>query len=165
MTDQRTTPTTTDAELQRRIGRAWREIRRGAAARRIKDLFYGPDGEIEGLDMALADALSVLCQQGPLRMGELAEALRITPASTTRAVTCLTDKGLAQRVKATDDQRSILVSATEAGQRQHVVMAAKVTNGLAHILSAFDDDEKRQLAEYLDRFVVAVDDFVASQDT
>ncbi|MEZ5340105.1 MAG: hypothetical protein R2706_01270 [Acidimicrobiales bacterium] len=68
-----------DEEIRRRVGKAWREIRRGAAAAQIKDLLYGvgPDG----LDQALADTLSVLCQQGPLRMGELAEHLRITPAS------------------------------------------------------------------------------------
>lgn len=152
------------AELRRRVGLAWREIRRGAAATRIKDLFYGVDGDEEGLDLALADALTVLCQQGPLRMGELAEALRITPASTTRAVTCLADKGYAVRVKATDDQRSILVSATDAGHARYALIATRVSDGLSQILSAFDDDEREQLAGYLDRFVASVDRYVADND-
>ena len=117
---------------RRRVGRAWREIRRGAAASRIKDLFYGmgPDG----IDMALADALSVLVQNGPMRMGELAEALHITPATATRAVDCLVDKGLAERVKAVDDLRSILVSVTEAGGARHAVISARIGTGLDQML-------------------------------
>ena len=77
----------------------------------VKDLFYGRGGE--PLDIALADALSFICAKGPLRMGELAELMHITPASTTRAVGCLVDKGLVERVKAEDDQRSIMVTPTK----------------------------------------------------
>lgn len=147
---------------RRRIGGAWREIRRGAAASRIKDLFYGmgPDG----LDMALADALSVLTQEGPMRMGELAEALHITPATATRAVDCLVDKGLAERVKAIDDLRSIQVSATAAGRARYEVISARVGTGLEQILGEFSEEEHTQLADLLERFVSAVDHYVANQD-
>lgn len=147
---------------RRRIGGAWREIRRGAAASRIKDLFYGmgPDG----IDMALADALSVLVQHGPMRMGELAEALHITPATATRAVDCLVDKGLAERVKAVDDLRSILVSVTVEGQARYEVISARIGTGLDQILSEFDESEQTQLADLLERFVGAVDHYVANQD-
>ncbi len=147
---------------RRRVGGAWREIRRGAAASRIKDLFYGmgPDG----IDMALADALSVLTQHGPMRMGELAEALHITPATATRAVDCLVDKGLAERVKAVDDLRSILVSATEEGNARYGVISARIGTGLEQILGEFNEAEQTQLADLLERFVSAVDHYVANQD-
>lgn len=155
---------TTDVTMptQRRIGRAWREIRRGAAASRIKDLFYGagPDG----IDMAIADALSILVQNGPMRMGELAEALHITPATATRAVDCLVERNLAERVKAVDDLRSILVSATSEGQASYDIIAARIADGLGQILAEFDEQEQVQLAELLERFVGAVDHFVANQD-
>ncbi len=147
---------------RRRVGRAWREIRRGAAAGRIKDLFYGM-GE-EGLDMALADALSVLGQNGSMRMGELAEALRITPASTTRAVGCLVDRGFVERVRAESDQRSIEVSLTPAGRDRYEVITGRVQVGLTQILSEFSDDEQLLLAEMLERFTQAVDHYVDSQD-
>lgn len=148
-----------------RIARSWREIRRGAAAARIKDLFYGGSGDTESLDMAIADALAVLAQQdAPMRMGEVADALRITPASATRAVTCLTDKGLAERVKATDDQRSILVTVTPLGLERHAVMSREITKGLDEILSEFNDREKEQLADLLERFVASVDRYVANND-
>jgi DNA-binding MarR family transcriptional regulator len=151
------------AATRRRIGRAWREIRRGAAASRIKDLFYGmgPDG----IDMALADALSVLVQNGPMRMGELAEALRITPATATRAVDCLVERDLAERVKAVDDLRSILVSATAAGESRYDILAARINTGLDQILGQFDEAEQTQLADLLERFVAAVDHYVVNEDT
>lgn len=147
---------------RRRIGGAWREIRRGAAASRIKDLFYGmgPDG----IDMALADALSVLVQHSPMRMGELAEALHITPATATRAVDCLVDKGLAERVKAVDDLRSILVSVTDEGLARAEIISARIGSGLDQILGEFNEEEQAQLANLLERFVGAVDHYVANED-
>lgn len=153
---------TVELATRRRIGRAWREIRRGASASRIKDVFYSAGSD--GLDMALADALSVLAQNGPMRMGELADALHITPATATRNVDCLVDKGLAERVKAVDDLRSILVSVTEEGQRRHDVLAERIGKGLEEILGEFDATEHEQLAELLERFVGAVDRYVANQD-
>jgi DNA-binding MarR family transcriptional regulator len=153
-----TTTAKDQAELRRRIGRAWREIRRGASASRIRDLFYGRGDE--ALDLALADTLSVLCTQGPMRMGELAEALHITPASTTRAVTCLAEKGYATRVRASDDQRSIEVSATEEGMARYTVFQRYIQGGLSEILSEFSPDEQEQLADLLERFVASIDRYV-----
>jgi DNA-binding MarR family transcriptional regulator len=150
------------AELRRRIGRAWRQIRRGASALRIKDLFYGRGDD--ALDLALADALSVLCTQGPMRMGELADALHITPASTTRAVTCLADKGYATRVRAADDQRSIEVSATPAGMERFAEFQRNIQQGLSRILDEFTPEEQQQLADLLERFVESIDRWVASED-
>jgi DNA-binding MarR family transcriptional regulator len=125
---------------------------------RIKDVFYGTGDEV--LDLALADALAVICQQGPMRMGELAEALQITPASTTRAVSCLAEKGFVERVKAADDQRSIMVSPTVAGRRRYEIFQARIHAGLAEILAEFTTGELSQLADYLERFVVSLDRFV-----
>lgn len=150
-------------ELRRRVGRAWREIRRGASASRIKDLFY-VRGCDDSLDLALADALSVLCTQGPMRMGELAEALHITPASTTRAVTCLAEKGYATRVRAADDQRSVEVSATESGVARYAIFHHNIQDGLSTILDEFTPEEQDLLANFLERFVDSIDRFVEHED-
>lgn len=154
-----TTTSSVDAEVRRRVGRAWRQIRRGASAIRVKDLFYGSGDS--SLDLALADALAVVCQQGSMRMGELAEALQITPASTTRAVSCLADRGYVERVKAADDQRSILVSPTDAGRARFEEFNSNIQLGLEEILEEFTAQEQVQLAEYLERYVQSVDRFVA----
>ena len=156
------TAVTVNVDIRRRVGRAWRQIRRGAGAVKVKDLFYSQGGD--PLDIALADALSLICQQGPLRMGELADAMHITPASTTRAVGCLVDKGLVERVRAEDDQRSIVVTATMAGRERYGEISSRVQQGLSVILSEFSPEEQVQLAEYLERFVQAVDRLAQTAD-
>lgn len=160
-----TNATDVDPEISARVGRAWREIRRGASATRIKGLFYGVEGDPDALDMALADALTVIVQQGPLRMGELAEALHITPASTTRAVSCLVEREYAVRAKSENDQRSFVVSATNEGVRVQGMFNARIQDGLAQIMSRFEDDEQELLAQLLDRFVESVDQLVVDSGT
>ncbi len=149
-----------DGSVKWRIGTAWRELRRGASASKVKDLFYGVGDD--NIDMALADALLLINQRGPLRMGELAEALHITPASTTRAVACLADKGFVGRVKCADDQRSVVVSVTETGRQYSHFIAERHSRGLDLLLAEFDDDEQRLLAELLERYVAAVEHLVAT---
>lgn len=114
--------------------------------------------------MALADALTVLCQRGPLRMGELAEALHITPASTTRAVNCLVQQGYVERVKDEDDQRLIMVSASEQGRQRFQLLNDRVQFGLGRIMAEFNPEEQALLAEFLERFVGSVEQYVASED-
>lgn len=126
-------------------------MRRGAAAAKVKELLYNSPNE-EPLDQALADALGVLYQSGPMRMGELADALHISPASTTRAVSCLAERGYAERVKAADDQRSIVVSATEQGRARYRLIAGRINEGLDRILSEFEGDELEHFADLLERF-------------
>ena len=128
----------------------------------VKELFYGRGGE--PLDIALADALTYICQRGPLRMGELAELMHITPASTTRAVGCLVDKGFVERVRAEDDQRSIVVTATMAGRERYGEISRRIQHGLDEILADFSPEEQAQLADYLERFVAAVDKLAATAD-
>jgi DNA-binding MarR family transcriptional regulator len=137
------------------VGESWRKIRRGSSITIVRDMFYGHGGE--PLDVALADALDLVCRTGPLRMGELAELMHITPASTTRAVDCLVNKGLVERVRAEDDQRSIVVMATDAGRKRYAEIARRVNKGLAIIASEFEPEERAQLADYLERFVGAID--------
>ncbi len=128
----------------------------------VKDLFYGQGGE--PLDIALADALSFICQRGPLRMGELAEAMHITPASTTRAVGCLVDKGFVERVRDEEDQRSIVVMATMEGRERYGEISRRIQQGLTEILADFSAEEQAQLADYLERFVAAVDKLAQSAE-
>ena len=64
-----------------RIGRAWRELRRGALSAEFRDRVYGA-----GLDVGQADALELLVVGGGCRMAELAAALRVDASTATRAV-------------------------------------------------------------------------------
>lgn len=163
-TDSDVSPATgahVDEEIRRRVGRAWRAMRRGAGAVRVREFFYSSP-ESGDLDLALADALSLICVNGPLRMGELADAMHITPASTTRAVNCLVEKGLVARSRDDEDQRSIQVEATEAGQARYSQISTRIQRGLTLMLSEFSEDEQIQLAEYLERFVDSIDKLAVS---
>ncbi len=150
-----------DEEIRRRVGRAWRAMRRGAGAVKVREYFY-TSPENGPLDLALADALSLICLHGPLRMGELADAMRITPASTTRAVNCLVEKGLVTRTRDDEDQRSIQVEATADGQARYAQISARVQSGLTLMLSEFSEAEQVQMADYLERFVASIDKLAES---
>jgi DNA-binding MarR family transcriptional regulator len=62
-----------------------------------------------------ARALGVLRRHGPLRLGDLAEHLRIVPRSATEVVDALEAKGLARRSADPSDRRATLVSLTDRG--------------------------------------------------
>ena len=68
-----------------------------------------------------------------------------------------------ERVRAIDDQRSILVSATGAGRHRYELINAKIQDGLSEILMEFTPEEQEQLVDYLERFVRSVDRFVESE--
>jgi DNA-binding MarR family transcriptional regulator len=60
-------------------------------------------------------ALPVLLRHGPIRLGALAEHLRIAPRSATEVVDDLEQRGLAERVPDPGDRRATLVHLTPAG--------------------------------------------------
>ncbi|BDV30926.1 MarR family winged helix-turn-helix transcriptional regulator [Microbacterium terricola] len=59
--------------------------------------------------------LSLLRHDGPLRVGELAAASRVTQPGMTRLVTRLTENGLVERTGDPADSRATVVSITDQG--------------------------------------------------
>jgi DNA-binding MarR family transcriptional regulator len=144
-----------DEELARRIGRAWRELRRGAAMAVVRQRIYGED-----LELGQTDALDVLVLHGPCRMGEVADALRVDASTATRAVARLVDAGLAQRTPAPGDARGVLVAATRKGRAVHDRFSTRARAAMREILSQVGDREEQQrMAEGLERLVEAVDSY------
>ena len=87
------------------------------------------------------------------------------PALRVKAIeTLLVDKGLVERGRAVDDQRSIVVSATMAGRERYGELSQRVQRGLNQMLADFTPEEQVLLADYLERFVLAVDKLAASAD-
>lgn len=150
-------------ETALRVGRAWRELRRGASMSRLIEHFFGV-GE-DALEFGQMDTLDLLVQQPGWRMGDLAEALRVDPSTATRAIQRLEKFGLATRCSSTDDKRVVVVSATESGRRRHAAAAARRQELIIHIMSTFDAVEFRELSGYLDRFVGSLDQFVEQLGT
>lgn len=146
-------------EIALRVGRAWRDLRRGASTSRLIDYLFGT-GE-DALEVGQMDTLDLLVQQPFWRMGDLADALRVDPSTATRAVQRLEKFGLATRCNNPADKRVVMVSATGDGHARHAEAAHRRHEVITHILGVFDHDELEQLASSLERFVGALDDFVA----
>lgn len=145
-------------ELALRVGRAWRDIRRGASMATLMDYLFGKGDD--ALESGQMDTLDLLVTQDAWRMGDLADALRVDPSTATRAVQRLERVGLAARCSGSDDKRVVMVSATPQGRERHAEVHARRQELLAKIMESYTSAEWPQLADFLERFVGALDDFV-----
>lgn len=89
------------------------------------------------LDGPRASALSVLVFAGPLPIGRLAAAERVSAPAITKIVTALEDLGYAERVRSEVDRRVVLARATgkgravlERGRAARVRVVADLLGGL-----------------------------------
>lgn len=141
------------------VGRAWRDLRRLRGLRTIgRDLL---DDGCPPLETGELDTLSVIGADGPCRMQELAEALRVEPSTATRAVDRLERRGLARRRKAEGDGRIVEVLLTDDGRAAHEELHRRRHDLLAAVLDHFSPREREVLAELLPRFAAAVGDELA----
>jgi DNA-binding MarR family transcriptional regulator len=143
-----------------RIGAAWRELRRGASMQAFRPIVYG-EGD-EALDLGQVDALDMLVVHGSVRMGDLAEALRVDASTATRAVNRLVDADLASRERSDGDGRVMVVVLTEHGKEVHRAMMVRRRDALEGILADLNPKERQQLATLLERFIDGLDSYVAT---
>ena len=148
-------------DLAVQIGRSWVQIRRGASMGALRDYLLGSGDE--ALEQGQMDSLDLLARQPSWRMSDLAEALRIDPSTATRAVQRLVISGLAVRSPNDGDGRVVMVEITDAGRSRHADVNARRGLLMAHMLGAFTPEERPVLADMLERFVAAVDEFVEEQ--
>jgi DNA-binding MarR family transcriptional regulator len=152
--------TDSDDATVRRIALAWRELRRGAAGAVLRSHLLGPDGP--QLEQAQLDALEILASEpSGWRMSEFADALRVDPSTATRAITRLERHGLAERVAVEDDKRIVTARATALGRQKVKQVGRLRAVGMQRLLEPFEPEERRQFADYLERFVGSIDDLVA----
>ena len=142
---------------------AWRELRRCASTPALRYQFFGSSHD--AFEQGQMDTLDLLLVREGWRMCELAEALRVDPSTATRAVQRLVNDGLAERRQSTYDGRVVLVYPSAEGKRRHAAVSRRRVDAVCRILSAFDADERAQLAGLLGRFVDAFDELVAELAT
>jgi DNA-binding MarR family transcriptional regulator len=148
-------------EVVRRVGYAWREIRRGATAGAVRDLMYGVGGS--ALEPGQMDALDVIILEEGERMGELAERLRIDPSTATRAVQRLIKDGLAERTPGDTDARVVTVVPTEKGRRIHAEVVQRRRDIIIDVIAKFPPEDRERLADTLEHFVNALDEVVKAR--
>jgi len=144
-----------DIEIAGRIGRAWREIRRGSTASDARDAIFGVGGS--AIEPGQMDALEFLVVVESCRMGDLAEYLRIDPSTATRAVQRLIKDNLAERVQHPGDGRVVTIAATERGRRIHGEVNDRRRAILFAVMNDFNPEERFALADLMERFTLSVD--------
>jgi len=144
-----------DLEIAGRIGRAWREIRRGSTASDARDAIFGVGGS--AIEPGQMDALELLVVVESCRMGDLAEYLRIDPSTATRAVQRLIKDNLAERVQHPGDGRVVRIAATERGRRIHEEVNDRRRAILFSVMNDFEPEERFALADLMERFTLSVD--------
>ena len=144
-----------DLEIAGRIGRAWREIRRGSTASDARDAIFGVGGS--AIEPGQMDALELLVVVESCRMGDLAEYLRIDPSTATRAVQRLIKDNLAERVQHPGDGRVVTIAATERGRRIHGEVNDRRRAILFAVMNDFSPEERFALADLMERFTLSID--------
>lgn len=99
---------------------------------------------------AVWNTLSILSTDGPLRVGELAAAARVTQPSMTKVVHQLVDERLVERVADADDSRAWLVTVTAAGIRALDEWRNALTAALEPMFSNLDDADLAALTRAID---------------
>jgi DNA-binding MarR family transcriptional regulator len=105
-----------------------------------------------GLTPGQGRALSALERAGgPVRMAELADALRVVPRSATGVVEGLQEAGLVRRETDPADRRSVLVSLTDAGWGTLDELAAARRQAAEELFGALPSADQRRLLDLLTR--------------
>jgi DNA-binding MarR family transcriptional regulator len=142
----------TEAE---RVAVAWRALRRGSAARRMRALAWAPDPPL--LNMGQIDSLDLLVTRRGWTMCDFAAALGVNPSTATRAVDRFVAIGLAEREHGHIDKRFTLVHATQAGRDAQRRFVRRRLAVVADALETFTHAERQTLVDLLDRLVAALD--------
>ncbi|MCK9248546.1 MAG: MarR family transcriptional regulator [Solirubrobacteraceae bacterium] len=103
-----------------------------------------------GITPSAGRALVVLARaDGPLRMRELADRLRVVPRSATSAVAALEAAGLVERRPDPDDGRSVRVHVLDAGRARLVAMRRARTAAADDLVGVLSDDDRAELDRLL----------------
>jgi DNA-binding MarR family transcriptional regulator len=114
----------------------------GAMARRFS-LAERADVECCGLTVAQAATLEAL-RPGPMRLGQLAQSLGITPSTLTRNLVRLEADRLLARETDPDDSRAARVRLTSAGERAAGRVEEQELQFARGILDRLGSDQRRQ---------------------
>jgi DNA-binding MarR family transcriptional regulator len=110
------------------------------------------------LDRAAVVVLRQLAAAGPMRSGELADALDVEAPHISRQVQRLEQAGYVRRAADPGDHRARLVELTGSGQAASGRIAGQARQGIADALAHWRPADLHQLATLLHRML---DDFVA----
>lgn len=94
-------------------------------------------------------ALAALTDEGPRRLGELADALGTTDATASRTLDVLAASGLAERRRDNDDARCVIVAATAAGHALVAERRERLTRLVQQLVATLGAEDVGRLAAAL----------------
>jgi DNA-binding MarR family transcriptional regulator len=99
---------------------------------------------------ATAAALATIVTQGPISLGDLAAAERVSPSTITKIVSALEADGVIERVIDPDDRRVHRVQLSKRGRRDIDVYRSKRNAWLSEQLTMLDDDAFTRVVDAVD---------------
>lgn len=100
----------------------------------------------EGMTPGLMSALATVARQGPIALGDLAAAERISPPMATKTAAGLEERGLVERQPCADDKRVVRLAVTPAGRALLDRSHARRNTWLAERFGALSSEERAALA-------------------
>jgi len=128
----------------------------GRLLRRLTRLTGGAD---DGPAMTATQriALVELGEDGPLRLGELADRMGTSTPTASRAVDALEQLGLAKRAPSPADRRALSIELTATGRALLAERYARAGNAFAPAAEALTAEESRELVRLLERMTAALE--------
>ncbi len=115
------------------------------------------DPEVTSLDRSAYLILyEVLHHGGPWALQDLADRLQVDLSTLSRQASAMEAKGLLERHDAPNDSRVHLISATQEGTLRFEAMRTARRRVYSDILGDWQEDDRRRLADQLDRFNDAI---------
>jgi len=139
------------AEILRRLRNEMGSLRRITGSQRLDRLIAVRSGVTIGV--AAVAVLGKVIDDGPMRMSDLADAVRTHPAALTRQVQALESEGYVERSADPHDGRASVVTVTTAGRVAHRRIEAANDELMAEQLDGWTAEELSALVEQLDRLV------------
>jgi DNA-binding MarR family transcriptional regulator len=127
------------------------------ASQTAVDMLDEAVGEYLGLHRTDMRCLDILDRTGPMPAGQLAEQARVSPAAMTAVLDRLEQKGLARRVRDTEDRRRVLVEVTDE-MRKGAAELYGPPEEAGQGLAMYTDEQLEFLIEFLRRDVAFQED-------
>jgi DNA-binding MarR family transcriptional regulator len=100
----------------------------------------------EGMTPGQMSTLATVARQGPITLGDLAAAERVTPPMATKTANALEEKGLVERLPCADDRRVVRLALTGEGRKLLDRSHKRRNTWLAQRFAALSEDERIALA-------------------
>jgi DNA-binding MarR family transcriptional regulator len=128
--------------------------------RRVQRIHYTTSsGEVE-LDRSAYGILCRLVDEGPQRLGLLAQSFGLDPSTITRQVQALEHAGLVERRHDPSDRRASLLDLTDQGRQMLVTTRERRRAWLQAALGDWDEHDHEEFGRLLEKFNLCIDKVV-----